>query len=85
MFHSRKDNTNINNMHERCLGLIYKHKRSSDEKLLEMDGSASIYRANIQVLATEMYKAKNDSSSNISSDLLSHILVQRYGISSWYQ
>ena len=50
-----------------------------------MDGSASIHQTNIQVLATEIYKVKNDSSFDISSDLLSHILVQRYGISSWYQ
>ena len=43
-------------MHERCLGLKYKHKRLSYEKPLQMDGSASAHQANIQVLATETYK-----------------------------
>ena len=32
------------NMHERCLGLKYKHKRSSYEKLLQLDGSASVHQ-----------------------------------------
>ena len=54
MFHGRKNNTNINNMRERCSRLIYKHKRSSYDKLLEMDGSASIHQTNIRVLATEL-------------------------------
>ena len=44
------------NMHERCLGLKYKHKRSSYEKLLQIDGSASVHQTNIQVLATKTYK-----------------------------
>ena len=41
------------NMHERCLGLKYKHKKLSYEKLLEMDESASVLQKNIQVLTTE--------------------------------
>ena len=85
MFHGRKNNTNINNMHERCFRLIYKHKRSSYEKLLEMDGSASVHQTNAQVLEMETNKVNNDSLSNIRSDLISHILVQRHVISSWYQ
>ena len=40
-------------MHERCLGLKYKHERSFYEKLLEMNKSASVHQKNIQVLATE--------------------------------
>ena len=44
------------NIHERCLGLKYKHKRSSYKKLLQMDGSASVHQKNIQVLATETNK-----------------------------
>ena len=85
MFHGRKNNTNINNTHERCFRLIYKNRRLSHEKLLEMNGSASVHQTNIQILATEMYKVKNDLLSNIPSDLLFHILVQRHAICSWYQ
>ena len=56
MFHSRKNNTKINNVHEKCLGLIYSDKRSS----LEKNGSVSTHHRNTHVLATEMYKVKND-------------------------
>ena len=47
MFHCRKNNTKINNMHERCLQLIYSDKRPSYEELLEKNGSVSIHHKNI--------------------------------------
>ena len=37
MFHSHKNNSKINSVHEMCLRLIYSNKRSSYEKLLEKD------------------------------------------------
>ena len=40
-------------MHEKSLGLKYKHKRSFYEKLLEMNKSASVQQKYIQVVATE--------------------------------
>ena len=69
MFHSRKNNTKINNVHERQLRLIYSNKRSPYEELLEKNGSVSFHQRNIQVLATEMYKVKNDLPPKIFSDL----------------
>ena len=60
MFHSLKNNTKINNVRERRLGLIYSNKRSSYEEFLGKDGSVSVYHRNTQVLAMEMHKVKND-------------------------
>ena len=69
MSHILKNNTKINNVHEWCLRLIYSDKRSSYEELLEKIGSVSIQHRNIEVLATEIYKVKNDLSPKIFSDL----------------
>ena len=54
MFHSRRNNAKINNLHERCLRPIYSDKKLSYVELLEKDGSVSIYHRNIQALVTEM-------------------------------
>lgn len=59
MRYSRKNNTKINNFHERRLRPIYCDKRSSYEELLQKDGSVSIPLKNIQELATEMFKVEN--------------------------
>ena len=60
MCHSRANNDKINRLHERCLRIIYSNKQSSFETLLEKDGSVSIHNRNLQILATEIYKIKND-------------------------
>ena len=60
MCHSRANNGKINRLHERCLRIIYSNKQSSFETLLEKDGSVSIHNRNLQILATEIYKIKND-------------------------
>ena len=54
MFHGRKSNIKLNSLHERCLRLIYKNKRSSYEEILEKYGFDSIHHRNIQVLAAEI-------------------------------
>ena len=60
MCHSRANNGKINRLHERCLRIIYSDKQSSFETLLEKDGTVSVHKQNLQILATEMYKIKND-------------------------
>ena len=60
MFHNRKVNSRINRLHERALRLLYKDDVSTFEGLLEMDGAFTIHQRNIQSLAIEMYKAKNN-------------------------
>ena len=61
MSHSRTMNTRINKIHENALRLVYKNEtnRSFDD-LLKKDKSVSIHHKNLQVLATEIYKGRND-------------------------
>ena len=60
MFHSRMLNNRINNLHERTLRLVYKDNSSSFAQLLERDKSFSIHSRNLQKLAIEMFKVKNN-------------------------
>ena len=69
MCHSRANNDKINRLHERCLRIIYSDKQSSFETLLEKDGSVSVHNRNLQILATEMYKIKNDLSPLNATEL----------------
>ena len=59
---------------ERCLRLIYKSKQSSYEELLIKDGTVSIHHRNIQTLATEMFKVKNE---KMSPEIICDIFTQR--------
>ena len=67
--HSRKYNNKINRLHERCLRIIYSDKKSTFDELLKNDGSVSIHTRNLQFLAIEMYKVKNDLAPLIVQDL----------------
>ena len=60
MFHSRTLNNRINRLHERALRLVYRDSTLSFEELLEMDKSFTIHHRNLQKLATEMFKVKNN-------------------------
>ena len=69
MCHSGANNGKINRLHERCLRIIHSDKQLSFETLLEKDGSISIHNRNLQILATEMYKIKNDLPTLIVTEL----------------
>ena len=56
---SRIFNRKINSLHERCLRIIYQHKKLSFEQLLKKDNSVSIHHKNLQSIATEMYNMNN--------------------------
>ena len=73
MCHSRANNNKINRLHERSLRVIYSDKQSSFHTLLEKDGSVSIHNRNLQFLATEMYKVKN----NLSPTIIAELFEQR--------
>ena len=60
MFHNRTLNNKINRLHERALRLVYKNENSTFEDLLDMDNSFTIHDRNLQKLAKEMYKVKNN-------------------------
>ena len=60
MFHSRTMNNRINKLHERALKLVYKNSELSFEELLELDNSKTVHQKNLQRLAIEMYKVKNN-------------------------
>ena len=66
MFHSRTLNNKINKLHERALRLVY---ISSFENLRNIDNTFTIHERNLQNLATEMYKIKNNLSPSFLSDI----------------
>ena len=80
MCHSRANNSKISRLHERCLRIMYSDKQSSFEALLEKDGSISIHNRNIQILATEMFKIKNDLSPEIMTELFEQRNEHHYNL-----
>ena len=56
MFHSRRLNNKINNVHEKALRIVYSDYKSTFQELLNKDASFSVHHRNIQTLATEVYK-----------------------------
>ena len=63
MFHNRTMNNKINRLHERALRIVYKDATDeylSFQDLLDKDGSVRIHDRNLQRLAAEMYKLKNN-------------------------
>ena len=61
MFHSGTMNNIINTLHKRTSRLVYTNKPNlSFDDPLEEDKSVKIHQKNLQILATEIYKVKND-------------------------
>ena len=61
MFHSRTINNRINTFHKKTSRLVYTNKPNfSFDDPLEEDKSVKIHQKNLQILATEIYKVKND-------------------------
>ena len=56
MFHSRRLNKKINNVHEKALRIVYSGYKSTFQKLEDKDASFSVHHKNIQTLAIEIYK-----------------------------
>ena len=59
LFHSLKLHNTIK-LHARSLRIVYNDNKSTFEELLSKDNSVSIHHKNIQKLAKEIYKAKNN-------------------------
>ena len=56
MCRSRALNNKINQLHEKALTSFFGDYMSKFDKLLEKDGSFSIYQGNFQTLAIEVFK-----------------------------
>ena len=72
MFCSRKMNAKINYIQERSLRLVYDDYTSSFHDLLRKDESVSIHHRNIQRVAIEMFKVKN----NLCPEMLTSFFCQ---------
>ena len=78
-FHSRTMNNIINSLHEKALRLVYTNKASlSFDDLLKDDRSVKIQQRNLQVLATEIYKLKNDLGPNIMTGIFHFVERPNY-------
>ena len=89
MCYNRSLNHKINQLHERCLRIIYSDKKSSFDELLHKNESVSIHHQNIQQLGIEMFKVRNGENPQIvnkifrirdetSYELRQRLCFQRY-------
>ena len=72
MCHSRTINSKINKLHERALRVVYKNDDLTFQQLLQKDNSFTIHERNLQKLAVEMYKVKN----NLSPTPVQELFIQ---------
>ena len=69
MFHNRTLNNRINMLHEKALRLVYNDYNLSFNELLVLDNSFTIHHRNLQKLATEMFKVKNNLSPTFMKNI----------------
>ena len=69
MYHNRTLNNRINKIHERALRFVYKDNDTSFDALLNRDRSMTIHHRNLQQLAIEMFKVKNNLSPSFMHDI----------------
>ena len=69
MFCGRKTSTRINNIHERTLRIVCRNNSLCFDQLLQIDKSYNIHHKNIQTLAIELYKVKNNLSNQIMQEV----------------
>ena len=60
MFHIIRHNNKINRLHKRMLRIVCKDYESSFAELLFEDKSFTVHHKNVQKIAIEMYKVKNE-------------------------
>ena len=80
MFHSRTLKNRMNKIHKRALRLVHKSETFlSFDDLLKRDIPVSIQQRNLQILATEIYKIKNDLGPKIMKDTF-HFIQKPYNL-----
>ena len=72
MNHNRTQNNSINGLHKRALSLVYDVSLNFSE-LLEKDKSITIHHRNLQPLAYEIFKVKN----NMVPEIMIEIFPQK--------
>ena len=69
IFCGRKPNTWTNPVNERALSIIYRNNSLCFDELLKIDKSGNIHHENIQILAIELYKVRNNLSNHIMQEI----------------
>ena len=69
MLHSRKINNRVNSLHERALRVVYRDYNATFSELLSKDKSVTIHQRNLQLLATEIFKTKNELNPKIMEEI----------------
>ena len=69
MFNSRKINNRVKSLHERALRIIYRDYKATFSELLSKDKSVTIHQRNLQLLATEIFKTKNELNLKIMEEI----------------
>ena len=70
MFHSKRLNNKINNVHEKALRIVYSDYKSTFQELLDKVASFSVHHRNIQNLAIKIYKHIHGLSPAIMGEVL---------------
>ena len=63
----------LNHVHETALRIVYRNNSLCFDQLLQIDKSYNIHHKNIQTLAIELYKVKN----NLQNQIIQEILEKR--------
>ena len=69
MFNSRKMNNCINNLHKRTLRTVYRDYNATFYELLSKNKSVTVYERNLQILAIEIFKTKNELNPKIMEEI----------------
>ena len=75
MFHSRKINNRVNSLHQRALRVVYRDYNATFSELLSKDKSVTIHQRNLQLLATEIFKTKNELNPKFMAEILAFTKV----------
>ena len=80
MFHSRNTKNRVNKIHEKALRLAYNDSPYlSFDELLIKDKSVRIHQRNLHLLATEIFKVKNEMSTGLTEDIF-HFVNRPYDL-----
>ena len=69
MFHNRKINNRVNSLHEGALRVVYRDYNATFFELLSKEKSVTIHQRNLQLLATEIFKTKNELNPKIMEEI----------------